>query len=338
MHVTPLEELRRQRAFGSPMHESPRARPVAVPLMDSADPPRRENRRPVFPWVMAVLFFLLACTAGAGWWFAAAKSPVSASAGAERVGPDLSAQKQRATAPQRLAIERALADLRSGLPAQALSTLRKVRAENPGIPSIDYLVALASLQAGEREEAGSALDSALAKGERVSDALALRAALAVQAEGGAVDPVFGSLEPDADRFLREAIEADPANPYPYFELATRLRTRGDHAGAKKMLESARVRLQPIDAHTAVDVSLRLLELQGKNDADLPDVPSQATGATDLFGAAYLCFRQRRLPEASEFLRKAGAILPPDLFAYLLADPAFAPYRRHLQQDRANLVP
>ena len=337
MTVTPLEEARRRRTSVSAGHEPPRARPN-VQLRESANPPGHDHHGLVVPWTLAALFFFAACSAGAGWWLAAAERADSTSAVPERVRPALTGEKQPATMPQRAAIDRALADLRSGLPVQALSTLRKVRAENPQIPSLDYLVALASMQAGDHEEARSALDSTLAKGERVSDALALLAALAVEAQDGAIDRPFGSLEPAADRLLREAIEADPANPFPYFELATRLRTRGDNSGAKKMLESARMRLQPVDAHTAIEVSLRLLELQEKDDAELPAIPSQAMGAADLFGAAYLGFRRGRPEEAAEFLRRAAGVLPEDVFAYLAADPAFTPYQRHLRQSLATGVP
>jgi tetratricopeptide (TPR) repeat protein len=219
-----------------------------------------------------------------------------------------------------------------------LSKLRKVQAENPRIPSIDYLVGLAAVQADEREVAEQALVSSLAKGQRVSDALALQAALAAQAEGGSADTPFGNLEPAPDRLLREAVEADPANPFPCFELAARLRARGDYAAAKEMLEAARVRLQPVDAHTAVDVSLRLLELQETADADLPEILSETTGAADLFGAAYLGFRRGRPEEAVEFLRRAGEILPEDMVAYLAADPSFKTYRNYLRQGWALRAP
>jgi tetratricopeptide (TPR) repeat protein len=337
MTVTPLEEVRRRRAL-APLLRAPEPvhRPIA--LTGSAVPPPPPRGGSVLPWMLAVVFFFAACSAGTGWWLAVVERPTTASAAPEAVPAAPSAEKQPATKPQRAAIDRALTDLRSGLPVQALSTLRKVRAENPQIPSIDYLVALASLQAGDRAEAETALALSLTKGERVSDALALQANLEASAEGGSVGVPFGSLEPVADRLLREAIEADAANPYPYFELAMRLRARGDHQQAKEMLESARVRLQPVDAHTAVDVSLRLLELQETADADLPEILSETTGAADLFGAAYLGFRRGRPEEAVEFLRRAGEILPEDMVAYLAADPSFKTYRNYLRQGWALLAP
>ena len=106
---------------------------------------------------------------------------------------------------------------------------------------------------------------------------------------------------------REAIEADPANPFSYFKLAARLRARSNRAGAREMLKSARLRLRPIDADTAVDASLRLLQIQEMNDAVLPELPSKAA-------------------------------TPADLFDFLVADPAFSPFGQHLHQGWPNLAP
>lgn len=334
MTVAPIEEVRRRRNPISQRLGVPPAVLSPALLAESADPPvPPDHRGIILAWLLAALFFFSACVAGTGWWMAATASETppavvdSTTAAADDTSP--------ATKPQRAAIDRALADLRSGLALHALAKLREVRAENPRIPSIDYLVGLAALQADEREVAEQALASSLARGQRVSDSLALQAALAAQAEGGSVETPFGNLEPAVDRLLREAAEADPANPFPCFELAARLRTRGDYAAAKEMLEAARVRLLPVDAHTAVDVSLRLLELQEKDDAELPQMPSDVAAPADLFGAAYLGFRLGRPEDAKVFLRKASDLLPPDVFAYLATDPAFASYQHHLRQGWAS---
>lgn len=333
MTVVPLEEVRRRRGSISPRLGVPAAVSAPMLLAGSANPPTpAEHRGVMLPWLLAAFFFFSACVTGTGWWMAVTASeapPAVVDSTAEAADDPVTASR-----PQRAAIDRALADLRSGLALHALAKLREVRAENPRIPSIDYLVGLAALQADEREVAEQALASSLVKGQRVSDSLALQAALAARAGGGSVETPFGNLEPAADRLLREAAEADPANPFPCFELAARLRTRGDYAAAKEMLEAARVRLLPVDAHTAVDVSLRLLELQEKDNTELPQMPSDAATPADLFGAAYLGFRLGRPEDAKVFLRKASHLLPPDVFAYLATDPAFAPYQRHLGQVRA----
>ena len=208
----------------------------------------------------------------------------------------------------------------------ALSSLRRVQNENPRIPSLDYLLGLAALQAGKIEEAEEAIAMSLAKGERVSDSLALRASLEAQAEGDAGWKPIGDVMPAAERSLHEAVTADLANPFPYFELAMRWRLHGDNARAKEMLKSARLRLQPVDAHAAVDVTLRLLELQEMEDGALPQLPQEAAAPADLFAAAYLGLRLGEDEQATAFLQKARASLPPELYNYLIADPAFAPYR------------
>lgn len=349
--VAPLEEVKRRRRRlarrerpAAPASETvPSAarsadcaavagKPAATPVI-----PDNHWRQVALPWALAGGFLLLALCSSVGWLLAAAEHSALLSRERRPVVPDPMLNPSSVTPEQEKSIELALADLRSGLAEHSLAKLRKTRDENPRIRSLDYLIGLAALQAGNPAEAEQAIVSSLAKGERVSDALALRSVLQAQvpAEAGA-GPAGGDSPSDAT--LRAAIAADPANPFPYFEMATRLRSRGDHTGARGMLESARLRLQPVDAHTAVDVSLRLLELQEKPDAELPQMPSEADAPADLFGAAYLGFRLGLPEEANAFLRRAGGILPPDLFAYLVADPAFTPYQRHLRQGLANLVP
>lgn len=338
MTVAPLEEVRRRRRALGPAVREKKVPALKVSLAGSADSMIPARGGLVLPWSLAALFFCLTLAVAATWWCLSAAGGSAPGAVSAVQAASVAADRPVITRPHQQAIERALSDLRSGLAIHALSALRKVRAEDPNVPSLDYLIALAAFQAGDIGSAAEALASTLGKGERVSDALALRGAIEAQTEGGGGWTPLGNVEPAADRFLREAMAADPANPFPYFEMAMRMRSRGDHAGARGMLESARLRLQPVDAHTAIDVSLRLLELQEKADAALPQMPFEAAAPADLFGAAYLGFRLGQPEEATGFLRKAGGILPPDLFAYLVADPVFAPYQEHLGHGWANLVP
>ena len=327
MTVAPLEEVRRARSAKAQRATPPTTAPRMVAAGTAAPPIVVERPQPILPWVLAGVFFSMACGLGAAWWLAAATI-------AESKSPPVSAARNAPpsegilliTRPQQEAIERALSDLRGGMATHALSSLRRVQNENPRIPSLDYLLGLAALQAGKIEEAEEAIAMSLAKGERVSDSLALRASLEAQAEGDAGWKPIGDVMPAAERSLHEAVTADPANPFPYFELAMRWRLRGDNARAKEMLKSARLRLQPVDAHAAVDVTLRLLELQEMEDGALPQLPQEAAAPADLFAAAYLGLRLGEDEQATAFLQKARASLPPELYNYLIADPAFAPYR------------
>ncbi len=325
--VAPLEEVRRARRANTQRKDTPTSPPRIAASGTGASPIVVARPQPILPWVLAGVFFSMACGVSAAWWLAAAATtgsknpPVSAAPNAPPSEGIL-----LITRPQQEAIEHALSDLRGGMAAHALSSLRGVREENPRIPSLDYLLGLAALQAGEIEEAKEAIAMSLAKGERVSDALALRASLEAQAEGGAGWTPIGDVIPAAERSLHEAITADPANPFPYFELAMRWRMRGDNARAKEMLKSARLRLQPNDAHAAVDVTLRLLELQEMEDGALPQLSEEPSAPADLFAAAYLGLRVGEDEQAAAFLQKARASLPPELYKYLIADPAFAPYR------------
>jgi Tfp pilus assembly protein PilF len=313
MTIAPLEEMRRRRAATVPYQKAP-ALPHVTVSTASPEPARRKN---FLPWVLSIVFFVAACSLGAGWLLS---GPIISPAAKPVVEGEGAALHPLVTEQQHLTINQALADLRAGMATHALISLRNLRSDNPSIPSIDYMVALAALQAGEQEEASLSIDASIGKGEKVSDALALRAALEAQTENHVALKSVDGIEPVADRLLRQAMQADPANPFPYIELATRLRERGQDAEARAYLESARTRLQPVDPHIIAEVSLRLMDLAGQPDEALPTLPSEATSISDLFGAAYLAYRLGQPDRGAAFLDEAKAALSPELYAYLLSDP------------------
>jgi thioredoxin-like negative regulator of GroEL len=279
--------------------------------------PEPITRKNSLPWILAAVFLASTVTLGATWLLSA---PMQVPSEIPEVSssPDL---LPVVTEHHHENINQALADLRAGMATHALSALRALRSENPRIPSIDYLVALAALQAGEQEEAYRSIDASISKGEKVSDALALRAAVEAQTESDAVLRSVEGIEPASNRLLRQAMQADPSNPFPHIELANRLRARGQDAEARTFLESARLRLQPVDPHIIADVSLHLMDLASQPDEALPSVPAEAASIPEIFGAAYLAFRAGQPERGNVFLQQARAMLPEDLYAYLLGDPA-----------------
>lgn len=313
MKIAPLEEVRRWRAASAPYQKAPSLPHITI----STAPPEPVRRRNIMPWSLTAVLFVVAVLLGGGlvWTLSMHVPPAAPEA------PSPQDLHQVVTQLHHETINRALTDLRAGLATHALSTFRTLRSENPRIPSIDYLVALAALQAGEEEEAFRSINVSIAKGEKVSDALALRAAIEARTESDVAFRSGEGMEPASDRLLRQAVQADPANPYPYIELANRLRARGHDAEARGLLESARLRLQPVDPHIIADVSLRLMDLAGRPDEALPAIPAAAASIPDLFGAAYLGFRLGQAERGEVFLRQARAMLPEDLYAYLLGDPA-----------------
>lgn len=326
MVLSSLEEVRRLRSstpFRPAVMPSP---PLAAANTPAPVPPVRTLH--LLPWVLAVVFFLAAVGLGSAWLIAPRSPapvvvPVAASEPPRAAVPaaPVAASEPQLPAPaaQHRTVDRALADLRSGLATHALLSLRALRTENPRFPSIDYLVALAALQAGDQKEALASIEASLGKKQRVSDALALRASLEAAQESAT--PGETGVEPLADRTLRQAIQADPANPFPYFELAMRLRARGDQSEAREMLEAASFRLHPVDPHIISEVSLRLMDLENQPDRALPALPEKAASAPDLFAAAYVGFRLGMKERATEFLDQAKTVVSADLFSYLMADPA-----------------
>lgn len=229
------------------------------------------------------------------------------------------------TGEQLRAIDLALIKLRSGDTDSALERLKLLQSDNPLLPSLDYLTALAALQAGDISLASSSIEASLGKGERVSDSLALSAALEGVKTSEAGWQPMGDLKTRAEHYLRQAIEADPANPSPQIELAMRYRGGGDQKEAQRLLEAAKARINPVDSSTVVDTTLLLIRLQDLPDDQLPVDLDPDRDTASLIGAAYVALRRGDFATAASLLATAKKRLPENLYYYLLGDPALRPY-------------
>ena len=229
------------------------------------------------------------------------------------------------TGEQLRAIDLALIKLRSGDTDSALERLKLLQSDNPLLPSLDYLTALAALQAGDISLASSSIEASLGKGERVSDSLALSAALEGVKTSEAGWQPMGDLKTRAEYYLRQAIEADPANPSPQIELAMRYRGGGDQKEAQRLLEAAKARINPVDSSTVVDTTLLLIRLQDLPDDQLPVDLDPDRDTASLIGAAYVALRRGDFAAAASLLATAKKRLPENLYYYLLGDPALRPY-------------
>jgi hypothetical protein len=165
-------------------------------------------------------------------------------------------------------------------------------------------------------------DASITKNERVSDSLALMAVLETQkSNAGMGDPKVR-----AESYLRQAMVADAANPYPMIELGSLLRYRKQNEEARKLFEGARVRLNPVDSRMVADVSLELMDLGERADDALPPEISDPS-STQAFAAAYLALRRSHPDRAAQILRAARHRLPDDVFYYLVNDPLIRKYSR-----------
>lgn len=207
-------------------------------------------------------------------------------------------------------LETALNALREGDPDTAAAALSDLALREPPIPSLSYLRALAALQAGDNPAAARFAEDSINRGERVSDSYAVLA----QARPA-----------EAQSLLEQAIAADPANSAPHSELAFLKRKAGNNAETLRLLRSARIRLLPVNAHTATEVTEHLVRLEDTTDADLPSEAPGSTRVTRLWTGAYLALRQKNPAKAEENLSTLLIETDLDTFRYILSDPAFRLY-------------
>jgi len=188
-------------------------------------------------------------------------------------------------------------------------------------------MALTAIQSGNLPLAGEKVDESILKGERLTDSLALKAAIEMEKsnKGGMGDPKVR-----AESLLRSAMAADISNPRPYIELASLLRFQGRNDEARQLFEAASVRLNPVEGQTLVDTSLSLLNLQQTPDNKLPENWDSDKDQRSLVSAAYVAMRKNDIPTVKTLLAKARERLSPALYNYLMNDPAIRVFFKNPQ--------
>jgi len=205
----------------------------------------------------------------------------------------------------------ALTLLRKGENLEALAELKKILDSHPDAPSIHYAMAIANMQSGYPREADRMADASIKRGFRVSDSWALKAAiLSMQSRGPS---------PEQEALLKRAIAADPMNPNPHLELATLYRYRNQPEQARTLLDAAALRLNPADARMVIDTTLAILLVD--QAAELPEpFPPSGIPSRD-FPLAYAEMKRGNFESAAAILKFCSGSIAPDLFAYLVNDPA-----------------
>jgi hypothetical protein len=136
-----------------------------------------------------------------------------------------------------------------------------------------------------------------------------------------------------ESLLREAVNADIANPFPMIELASFLRGQKRDEEALDLLSAANARLHPIDTHVVVQTSIQLMKLQQMPDDELPSASSEGS-ITEIFSSVYISLRKKDYNQAAIALEKGRHQASPDLFAYLIKDPVFKPFLSEPVMTRA----
>lgn len=224
------------------------------------------------------------------------------------------------------AINQALTLIRQNKVPAAFQILYTLRLTNPRLSSLSYLTAIAALQGGDLPTAALEVAAARRSGEKVSDVDALDATLQSLQSGAGPERGADEQAQRAEALLRQAIVADQANPAPRLQLGLQMRARGEQEAARALLASARLRLHPVDPAVTVDTILLLIELEQKPTELLPTDLDPEKNTASLLGAAYVAMRQEDYASILRLLKKARERLTPELYNYLIADPAFAPYR------------
>ena len=221
-------------------------------------------------------------------------------------------------------LNEALALIDSGQSSEALQKIQALSAEHPDVSSLDYLAALSAMQAGDLQTAQEKAALSISKNQRVSDSLVL---LSMTESGTGTGGKSSLRDPKIVResLLREAVNADVANPFPMIELASFLRGQKRDDEALELLRAANARMHPIDTHVVVQTSIQLMKLQQMPDNELPAASSEGS-ITEIFSSVYISLRKKDYDQAAIALEKGRHQASPDLFAYLINDPVFKPFK------------
>ena len=229
-------------------------------------------------------------------------------------------------------LNEALALIESGESSEALQKIQSLSAKHPDVSSLDYLAALAAMQAGDLKTAQERASLSVSKNQKVSDSLVL---LSMTESGAGTGGKSSLRDPKIVResLLREAVNADVANPFPMIELASFLRRQKRDEEALDLLRAANARLHPIDTHVVVRTSIQLMKLQQMPDEQLPAAFSEGS-ITEIFSSVYISLRKKDYNQAAIAIEKGRQQAAPDLFAYLINDPAFKPFLSEPVMTRA----
>ena len=268
---------------------------------------------------------ILVLVAAFFFWRIAAASGVAE--GERRAKAALTKENLAVSAEFTKALDQALITLRNGDRKTALTSLRQLEAAQPKVASMTYLVAEAAMRSGDLDLAAAKSAESIAKDERVSDALTLQAGLIAMKRALPGYQAMGDPRLGSELLLRQAILADAANPIACIRLGILLRYQNRTAEAEEMLRAGWARLNPVDSHVVVDATIALIRLEKMPDGELPALtPDAGKGPAALFASAYTALRAKEFSRAVESLRLAQGMIPADLFASVLRDPAFRPYR------------
>jgi len=219
--------------------------------------------------------------------------------------------------------------LRDGQPKKALLTFQKIQQSQPSLTGIDYLIGHAAHSAGESSIAEEAFQRSLAKKEMDEEArLALAMNHLFQGSAGAQrgsqlsDPLI-----DAECEFRRFSALHPMDSNVYLQWAEALRSRGSYRSAAETMHKGVLRSDLSSSQSLLSAKEALTRLQNNPSKVVPSL----SGITSMSGEIALAsalesLQMQQQSEALLFLERAREFYTPTVFAELMKDNAFDPYR------------
>lgn len=202
----------------------------------------------------------------------------------------------------------------------ALAHFRTALELEPEFPGLPILVGQAALRADELELAREMARRGLQDPGTASDALALLGTAELR---GRNRPGVGIRDPEAAAVeaLQRAIRAAPWEPAPRMLLGNILRAQGERRAGIDLLDSARLRFEPVDSRLLVPVQLRLARAaQGTEGAPTPEsLPGDPTA--NAFAAARELLLKGDRAGAHALLEPVKPWMSDQEFMILINDPA-----------------
>lgn len=320
----PLAEKAEEEINVRDAESEPQAQPTRSPERHRKPSAFSQLFRLKLPFVPVVVVLLIALI-GIGFW-AHGKGVLEgrrlAEKEAQKAFPEISAETMAR-------LDKAALGLRSGEASEALTVLSELESSTT-IPSLSYLVALAALQNGDVDLVEEKAKLSIKKREKISDSLALLAVVESQRGSDKTRVKMGNSVRRAEDFLHQAIAADPANPYPRFELATLLRYDKRREEAAKELKGARSLLNPIDSHSIMDITTRVMAVEQLPQDKVVKMTEVSDNPQKLIPGAYAAMRVGDFEQAAQLLRIARDVMTLESFDYLINDPAFRRFAREPQ--------
>ncbi len=219
--------------------------------------------------------------------------------------------------------------LRDGHPKKALLTFQKIQETQPSLNGIDYLIGHAAQNAGESSIAEEAFQRSLTKNEMAEEA---RLALAVNhlfqsAMGASRGSQLSDPLTDAEGEFRRFSALRPMDSNVYLQWAEALRSRGSYRSAAETLHKGVLRSDLSSSQSLLSAKEALTRLQNNPSKKVPSLSGITSMSGELALASALeSLQMNQQSEALLFLERAREFYTPTVFAELMKDNAFDPYR------------